>query len=185
MAIDDARLTELLDREAIRDCLYRYGRGIDRADETTLRSTYWPDATDRHGPWQGTAADFIAVAVASFRNNPRNIHQISNILIAFRSPERAAVESYFNALQRAPDAEGRPVQVHLAGRYCDLFEKRQGEWRVLERVVVYDWVAPEPAAEAPETARFGPRQPIGAAFPDDPVYRIGQTLHAKTLQTDS
>ena len=34
-----ADLHALLDREAIRDCLYRYCRGIDRADEAALRST--------------------------------------------------------------------------------------------------------------------------------------------------
>ena len=49
MAIDEAKLTELLDREAIRACIYRYCRGVDRADEATLRGTYWPDATDQHG----------------------------------------------------------------------------------------------------------------------------------------
>ena len=33
-----ATLDALLDREAIRDCLYRYCRGIDRCDEETLLS---------------------------------------------------------------------------------------------------------------------------------------------------
>ena len=39
----------LLDREAIRDCLYRYCRGIDRADEDARRSAEWPDVRDCHG----------------------------------------------------------------------------------------------------------------------------------------
>ena len=30
MTTEDTRLTELLDREAIRDCIFRYCRGIDR-----------------------------------------------------------------------------------------------------------------------------------------------------------
>lgn len=46
--MDEANISELLDREAIRDCLYRYCRGIDRGDEAALRSTYWPDAHDNH-----------------------------------------------------------------------------------------------------------------------------------------
>ncbi len=41
--MNEARITELLDQEGIRDCLYWYCRGIDRADEATLRSSYWPD----------------------------------------------------------------------------------------------------------------------------------------------
>ena len=43
-----AALQSLLDREAIRDCLLRYCRGIDRCDEEALRSAYWEDATDCH-----------------------------------------------------------------------------------------------------------------------------------------
>lgn len=167
------RITELLDREAIRDCLYRYCRGIDRADEQSLRAGYWPDATDSHGAYVGSASGFIEQALTILRAGPRNIHQVSNILIEFLSPTRAAVESYFNAYQRGPRPDGGVAQVHLAGRYCDLFEKRGTEWRVLERVVTYDWVAPEQPPEGDDDSRFGPRRPIGATFPDDPVYRIG------------
>lgn len=164
------RLTELMDREAIRDCVYRYCRGVDRADEAALRAAYWPDATDCHGALaNGPAEIFISKAVEIFRTGPRNIHQVSNVLIEFLGPTRAAVESYFSALQRSGAA-----QVHLAGRYCDLFEKRGEEWRVLDRVVVYDWVAPQTAPDQDEATRFGGRTPIGSAFPDDPVYRIGK-----------
>lgn len=46
-------LKRLVDKEAIRDCLYKYCRGIDRADERRLRSTDWPDGTDDHGPYSG------------------------------------------------------------------------------------------------------------------------------------
>ena len=41
-------VAELADREAIRDCLYRYCRGVDRCDEQMLRSAYWEDAYDDH-----------------------------------------------------------------------------------------------------------------------------------------
>ena len=165
-------LVELLDREAIRDCLYRYCRGIDRADVECLRSSYWPDAHDRHGAYVGPAEGFIELAQKVFRTGPRMIHQVSNILIKFRSPTQAAVESYFHALQRGPAADGRTEEVLLAGRYCDLFEKRGQEWRVLDRTVVYDWMEPHPVPQLSESERFGARQPIGAAFPTDPSYAL-------------
>lgn len=169
------RLTELLDREAIRDALFIYCRGIDRADEASLRRAYWPDATDEHGAaFRGSAEGFIDFALQAFKAGPRNIHQVSNILIEFQGPTRAAVESYFSALQRAPGKDGVPVQVMLAGRYCDLFEKRGDEWRVLARVVVYDWVEPGQPPSGSEAERFGTRTPIGGSFPDDPVYHIGK-----------
>jgi hypothetical protein len=40
-------ISELMDREMIRDCLYRYCRGIDRADEAMLRSACWPGGDRR------------------------------------------------------------------------------------------------------------------------------------------
>lgn len=170
--MDQNRLQELLDREAIRDCMYRYCRGIDRGDEDALRSSYWPDAKDCHGAYSGSAEGFIQMALGVFKTNPRNIHQVANILIEFNGPNEAAVESYFNALQRAPDKTGKVNQVLLCGRYCDRFEKRGDEWRVADRTVVYDWVEVQTPPEASETERFGPRQPIGGMKPNDPVYRI-------------
>jgi hypothetical protein len=170
--MDDVKLQELLDREAIRDCLYRYCRGIDRADEAMLRSSYWPDAHDRHGAYVGSAEGFIQMAIGVFKTGPRNIHQISNILIEFRGTTDARVESYFNALQRGPGKDGIVRQVLLAGRYCDRFEKRGDEWRVADRTVVYDWVEEQVPPEGSEAERFGLRQPIGGAFPEDPVYAL-------------
>ncbi|WP_192250775.1 nuclear transport factor 2 family protein [Mesorhizobium caraganae] len=170
--MDQAKTTELLDREAIRDCLYRYCRGIDRADEAALRSAYWPDAHDNHGAYCGSAEGFIQFALGIFKTEPRNIHQITNILIEFISSAEATVESYFTALQRGPDKDGEVRQTLLCGRYCDLFEKREGEWRIAERTVVYDWLEEQIPPAVLEAERFGPRQPIGAPHPDDPVYAI-------------
>ncbi len=170
--MNEAALSELMDREAIRDCIYRYCRGIDRADGAALRRCYWPDAHDSHGAYRGPAEGFIQAALNVFKNNPRNIHQVSNILIEFADPAKALVESYFNAFQRGPDAQGRVRQFHLAGRYCDRFEKRDGEWRVADRTVVYDWVEEQSPPGEDETTRFGPRNPIGSAWPDDPVYSL-------------
>lgn len=46
MTIDATVVQELLDREAIRDCLTRYAHAVDRGDEAMLRAVYWPGATD-------------------------------------------------------------------------------------------------------------------------------------------
>lgn len=170
--MDAIKLQELLDREAIRDCIYRYCRGIDRADEAALRSSYWPDATDSHGAYKGSAEGFIQAALDIFKTKPRNIHQVSNILIEFLDPSHAAVETYFSALQRAAGKDGVVGQVFLAGRYCDLFDKRGDEWRVAERTVVYDWVEPQDVPKGSEAERFGTRTPIGSTVADDSVYAL-------------
>jgi len=170
--VDIAKMTELMDREAIRDCLYRYCRGVDRADEAALRSAYWPDAHDRHGAYSGSADGFIQFAVEVFKTKPRNVHQISNILIEFRGAADACVESYFTALQRGPGADGLVRQVLLVGRYCDAFQKRGDEWRVLDRTVVYDWLEEQTPPESSDEERFGLRKPVVRACPDDSVYAL-------------
>ena len=170
--------TELLDKEAIRDCIYRYCRGIDRRDEVALRSTYWPGATDRHGAYSGPVEGFFAWVAAHSRDDTRNVHQVTNILIAFRDAASAVVESYFTALQRGPGNDGVTRQFHLAGRYCDVFEKRGAEWRVAQRVVVYDWVDAQVPPAQPEAERFGSRQPIGGKAPHDPIYALMGVPHA-------
>lgn len=178
--MDQAKLVELMDREAIRDCLYRYCRGIDRSDEEALRSAYWPDASDRHGAYSGPVEGFIQFAVDVFKTKPRNVHQISNILIEFRSSTDARVESYFNALQRGPSKDGVVRQFLLAGRYCDAFQKRDEVWRIVRRTVVYDWVEEQTPPEDSDETRFGLRQPIGAARPNDAVYGL---LGAKDISS--
>jgi len=164
-------VAELLDREAIRECMFRYCRGIDRGDEAALRSAYWPDGTDCHGPYSGSASGFIDWALAKLADSERSVHFINNLSITLQG-SRAAVETYFQALQRSPDAQGVQREVFLAGRYIDRFEKRDGEWRIALRIVVYDWIRDLGTAEGTEARRFGPRTPQGTRFPHDPVYAL-------------
>jgi len=164
-------LQTLMDREAIREAMYSYCRGIDRGDEAALRSAYWPDATDQHGAYNGSANGFIDYAVKARTNGPRMIHYVSNISIILQGSQ-AAVESYFQAFQCDMDSKGNPRETFLCGRYIDRFEKRGDEWRVAARTVVYDWMKEAPGPDAPEEERFGARTPNGKMKPDDAWYTL-------------
>ncbi|MEH3086636.1 MAG: nuclear transport factor 2 family protein [Xylophilus ampelinus] len=166
-----ADLRALLDREAIRDCLYRYCRGIDRCDEDALRSAYWEDATDCHGAWNGSAAGFIDQVLARLRQGGRRVHQVTNVLIALHG-DAATVESSFFALQSPATAPAQ--ETFLCGRYLDRFERRGGEWRVAARTVAYDWIEERsrPELARGDAALFGARQPVGAPMPQDPLYAL-------------
>ena len=74
-----ADIGQLWDREMIRDCLYRYCRGIDRVDEALLRSAYWPDGTDTHGAYRGSASGFVDWAMEALPKIERGIHQFNRI----------------------------------------------------------------------------------------------------------
>lgn len=179
------QLEELLDREAIREVLFRYARGVDRADEAALRSAYWPDATDCHGAYRGSADGFIAQALERLRRGGLRSHVIGNILIELHGAQ-AVVESYFIALQAPVPAQVQdPVRATLlAGRYADRFEKRSGEWRVAERTVVYDWIE---ETERPDFAQgaalFGPRQPVGTLAPMDAIYALRERMGSLPVKT--
>jgi hypothetical protein len=165
------QLAQLLDREAIRECLYSYCRGIDRRDEVALRSAYWPDATDRHGAFSGSAGGFIEAALETLKDAPRMIHMVGNISIVLKG-DAAAVESYFQAFQHDHDPAGKLRKTFLCGRYVDRFEKRTGEWRVAQRTVVYDWIEEAPGLEGDDASRFGVRNPNGKHKPEDRWYDL-------------
>jgi hypothetical protein len=133
-------IAELADREAIRDCLYRYCRGIDRCDAGLLRSAFWPDALDSHampGKPAINAYDFITRVMPRLDAMQRTQHQITNNLIRIDGNE-AAVESYFWAVHQ--EVRGDELQdVAASGRYLDKFACREGEWRIAHRHVLIDW----------------------------------------------
>jgi hypothetical protein len=168
-AITPGTLEELIARERIRDCLYCYCRGIDRSDEAMLRSAYWPDGTDSHGPYQGSAEGFIQWAMKTLPHIERGIHQIHNVLIEFREGG-AAVETYFSAFQRQPGADGKLTQWDMKGRYLDWFTcaRANGGCRT-------GWWCSTGSRKC--RSRPGPRKnasplrkPVGGRWPDDPVY---------------
>lgn len=137
-------LNELADREAIRDVLMRYCRGIDRFDEDLIRSAYWPDAHDDHLDFAGTVEEFIVYAKPIMQAMRYSQHLLGNILIAIEG-NTAEVESYFQGYHSVPNELGERADVIAGGRYLDRFEKRNDEWRILKRFVITDWYRTAPA----------------------------------------
>jgi hypothetical protein len=161
---------EAADREAIRDCLYRYARGIDRCDEAMLRSAYWPDAIDDHLAFRGTPEELIAWTMPILRTMDQSMHMIGNILIRIDG-DRADVESYFYGFHRLRGDAG-PRDTIGSGRYLDKFERRGDEWRIAERLVVTDWFRDYPDSGDWEKGPFGMPVPPGGRSPDDASYSV-------------
>jgi hypothetical protein len=160
---------EWADREVIRDCLFRYSRGIDRCDMDLLRSAYWPGAIDRHTGFTGTIEEFAAWAEPRLRAMPHGIHMLGNILIRLDGAE-AKVESYFWSVNVM--AAGDVREVIACGRYLDRFERRNDEWRIAERLVVHDWFQENATTGDWSKGPFGfSGLELGAAAPEDSSYR--------------
>ena len=161
--------SELADREAIRECLFRYARGVDRLDEDLLRTAYWPDAVDNHLMFKGSIDEFITWAFPLMRAMDRNQHIIGNILITLDG-SKAAVESYFYGIQRVK-VSGVARDTVASGRYLDRFERRRDEWRIAERIVVTDWFREYADSADWTNGPFGVADAArGAPFPEDQSY---------------
>ncbi len=75
----EQKLQALVDKDEIRDVMYRYSRAVDRCDLALLKSCDWPDARDHHGFFVGNAHDFadyliplLACADGSLVDNKAN-----------------------------------------------------------------------------------------------------------------
>lgn len=134
---------ELQDRQAIDDCLMTYSRAIDRHDRELLLSVYHEDATDDHGVFVGTPAEFIDWAFAMHdATHLSHQHCIFNRTVDLDG-ETAHVESYYMFV--GLNQRGKPLAMS-GGRYIDRFEKRDGRWAIAARVCVRDWA---PLEEVP------------------------------------
>jgi hypothetical protein len=169
------RLDVLVAKEEIRDVLYRYARGVDRKDVELLKSCYHPDSIDAHWSFIGNGIEFAEEILKPHQMGsvPVYKHYITNILIELDG-DRAFCESSYLFTQSMQLDELHRAAMTAEGRYLDVFERRDGEWRIFHRLLVNEagaWSLPLPI---PYASGGGPvpdeRQRVGD-FPNDPVYR--------------
>lgn len=162
-------LLELADREAIKECLYRYSRGADRLDADMLRTAYWPDVVDNHMTFTGNCEEFIEWSFPIMKTMDQTQHMVSNILINIHG-DFADVESYFYGFQRINGPDGK-FDVIAGGRYVDRMEKREDEWRIIARHVVTDWFRQYPDSADWSNGVMGLMVDPGGRYPDDESYK--------------
>ena len=138
MSAEDPELRRLLDKNAIWECGLRYTRGLDRLDLDLFRSAYWDDAMTCHGHVNGTVDEFLDWWLPMQEQRETGQHAVSNFTVTFDGPAAADAETYF--LASIKNIGDDTVEL-LAGRYVDRFEKREGEWRIRTRVLLFDWQA--------------------------------------------
>ncbi|NTU77506.1 MAG: nuclear transport factor 2 family protein [Alphaproteobacteria bacterium] len=145
------RLQAAVDKSEIADLLARAARGIDRMDETLLRSVFLPDATVDLGPglFQGTSNDYVQWALGVFQQVRSSHHLIANIQ-AQLDGDVALVESYCHAYHRLDKPTGRE-DLFIGSRFLDRLERRpsgpSGVWKIMHRKQVIDWVRTEAASD--------------------------------------
>ncbi|HET8612091.1 MAG TPA: nuclear transport factor 2 family protein [Sphingomonas sp.] len=135
-AASDAALSALLDKQALHELAMRYSRAIDRRDPELLATVYHPDAHDEHGAFfDGPASTFIANLKKTMAVFEVSQHMIGNASYRLDG-DYAEGELYFTAYHRTLPPEPRHEIVR--GRYLDRYERRDGEWRIAYRRLVWD-----------------------------------------------
>ncbi len=145
-ANSELTLKRIVDRAEIYDAMCRYARGVDRGDWELMRSAYHSDAYDEHGDYKGGIDGLIEWLDKRFAGVDNSTHFLGNCLIEFSGPDQALVETYFVSRRlRPPTADENQIagpQDQMCregwGRYVDVFERRDGQWRVAHRTVVLE-----------------------------------------------
>jgi hypothetical protein len=159
---------DISDRQAIADILHHHCRGLDRADAAALQSCYWPDAEVDYGSYVGPAQYFASLVVTALQDSYElTRHALSNMLIDLQA-FRAHCETYVNADHLLP---GAALEMCFGGRYLDLLEKRDGQWRILHRRVVMDWAKTRQVEDLRGSAAFA-AMAKGAHGEADPLHNF-------------
>lgn len=179
----------IADRMQIQDVMYRWCRAVDRLDYNEIRSVFHPDANDSHGVYNGGIEGLIEWIRERHKSIPFSMHQVSNMLIEFASPDVALAETYLRTTQRYPkeamaalaqlasvgdDAPETGRDLWTCSRYLDRFERRNGEWRIADRVVIQDWklITPLPQ-QLPQNV---PGSVVGRRDSEDPMFLARREL---------
>ena len=148
MANREQQLDTLLAKEAIRELVLLYSRGVDRKDPALLRDLYTQDATDTHGhTFDGGAEDYMDFLEQAFPFMAYSGHHICNHLISVEG-DVGEGEVYALAYHHLPDGNGGWMEDFMAVRYVDNYRRdSDGRWRFSKRVVTYDLAIRRPLDE--------------------------------------
>src|SRR5687767_2288328 len=76
------KVAELLDKQALYENVALYCRGQDRKELELMKSTFWPEATDHHGPFVGSAHEFCEWSYENRKKTQhKSQHYITNVLV--------------------------------------------------------------------------------------------------------
>lgn len=167
----DEQLQELWDKQTIHEVLMSYCRAIDRNDIDAFEDAYWPDAWDDHGLFKGPVTELVKLnRDLKDGDDPHKMrwmtHNVCNEYVRIEG-DVAYSEASFIGIHGC-EKDGVEQLYLLGGRYVDRFERRDGVWKIADRVVVCDWESMAPDVEG----LWSPSPWVkGVRSSKDPVYR--------------
>ena len=139
------KLTYLLDRQEILDCLTKVSRGIDRFDREMYVSAFHPDAVIDAGLLVGSPEmAFDEGATLHEHGQSSTLHNLLNHSCEIEG-DMAHAETYFLFVGRNRDGSNWSA----GGRYVDRLERRHDGWKIAVRCTVLEWSGTIPTANVP------------------------------------
>ena len=129
------------DRAAIAALLFAYAERLDAGDFAGVAALFADGVfrSDRGGRYEGAAAVrevFERLVILHDDGTPKTKHVTTNLVIEIGAAT-ATARSYFTVLQATPRIA---LQLIVAGRYHDRFERHDGVWRFADRLIFVDLV---------------------------------------------
>lgn len=164
----EAEVRDLAARRDIADAAARYMRGLDRLEPELQRSAFHDDAVVDCGLMKGSANEFVAFAQGFLADMNATHHLLGQSRIAVDG-ETATGEWYFQAWHSVSQPDGGVRDLFISGRYLDDYACREGEWRIVARTLVTDWVKDDPGTL--DFFAANPGAPRGGRAGADPSQR--------------
>ncbi|MET0377949.1 MAG: nuclear transport factor 2 family protein [Spongiibacteraceae bacterium] len=164
----DPELQRVIDESAIRRLLDNYPRALDRQDHALLASLFHPGAIDDHGVFNGPAAGFVEFMRGGSVPGTHWMHHNGTQIVEIEG-DVANTETYTLAFCRQPPLNPgeNDREIMLRVRYLDRVEKRNGEWKIAHRRVVY---SPCQVLEVVEEWQLTPECLVEGGVGNDPVF---------------
>ena len=139
----------LIEKDKIRDQIFNYCRALDRIDNELGYTIFAEESEVDYGPtYKGTGRGFIDMMLKMHRKMVSTHHMMTNILIKFNEDgTKAASETYMYAACKYKNKKGEAsFTVEARCRDIDNWEKRDGKWVIVKRVVAGDnsFIIPAP-----------------------------------------
>lgn len=133
--------------DAIAELVFDYAARVDAGDfeavgelfaHGAFRGVVDADTTSNFRGADEVRSCFEGMVIRYDDGTPRTKHVTTNLVVDVdEAANTATARSYFTVLQAVA---GSPLQIVVAGRYFDTFERVDGQWRFADRLVYSDLV---------------------------------------------
>ncbi len=135
-------LSEIADRMAIQQLMYRYAMAVDGRDWELYRTVFSPDAVIDYADSGGARADlettvkWLDAALGAFAGLQ---HNMTNHVVEIDG-EQARACTYYVAYHSMADGNGGETVIVMGGFYRDRLVRTPDGWRISERVELGEWM---------------------------------------------